>query len=402
MTVAIGLFQYNTITSSTANTKVFVNEHQQKKLATRCFIRFALIALLHSFGTIASFYLVLENELSKAALTAYLIINVLLFFSLALTVYAPIIFSTCVADTLGAHLENFSKFHIDTLYDKLAQCDNTSAKENASTDEDNNTNKQTSAPEAGVFSKIKYLLVGAFRFMASFVRRLGFKRYPKLPEMQITKLSTSLATQMTDDLKIQNSNIVRLKLELIQVILADLRDIVNEINFSISILLIFNIFYATLLVIVTTTASINARAQTSSILALMPAVLFSSALASLVINICVSFDKVPSELDSMMNKIFDFIVINHREEVQTVRSRGRGVELSTRAIYKDEALSETWSQFQYARKLANSINFNMAGVLPLTKRVVFVILAYILSSIFISIEMMSIVDTTEKKPMHLY
>lgn len=253
-------------------------------------------------------------------------------------------------------------------------------------------------------SIIVKVLVKFGRLLVATFRRLSVRRYPKSADMEVTKQSTALAGKMTESMKIANSALIRKRLRKLQIVMTDMRDAIHEIN-SLTTSLMSAIFLSILFVILTTTMSIQAQDYSSLAIA-TPPILFGLALGMFIINTCVMCDSLVSQSKSMMNKLFDFIIINHRDtDTKAIDPRNDNAiitdtskytttdsSISTRR-YIDEALSETWSQFQYVRKLSNSITFTLLGIMPVTKRVVFVLLAYVLSATFISIEMKSIVDT---------
>jgi hypothetical protein len=133
---------------------------------------------------------------------------------------------------------------------------------------------------------------------------------------------------------------------------------------------------------------------------MLPTISVTISLVSSVVFVCICYDETVKQLKLLINKLFDFIIMNHRVESSAYRmDRLRpGIDYDPQEVSpllgsEPGAINETWCQFQYTRKLANTIQFTMGGIVPVTRRLVLSVLGHILSAVFLSIEIMSIIDT---------
>jgi len=251
-----------------------------------------------------------------------------------------------------------------------------------------------------IWSFLVRSLIAISRAVRDVMTRLNSRKYPELPEMKMTKLSSTTNIQISETMRMANSHLIRVRLRRTQVMLSELRDIVSDINKTSSPIVLMFLAYETVMIVFITTASIQAKVYKSVDLLIIPTISATISLVVSVVYICTCLDETTKQLKLLINKLFDFIIMNHR-----VQSSGKRVisqagqepadqsEVCVMPGSEHGAINETWSQFQYTRKLANTIQFTMGGIFPVTRRLVLSILGHILSAVFISIEIMSIIDT---------
>lgn len=399
-------------------------------------------------------------EQSRYALGCLLLFG-FVFFALLMSQYGPLIYCCSVGGILGKHVENFCAAYVDSMYDQLAgyvfqegadpsdpssepavddECServpdpnelslvktgrapsdhkstlrrvNSRSSDKSTTDASNKNRLESDVlfeQRSGVERLLAFFDIIA-EVCASTARRLAVRRYLASAEMKVTKLSTSHAAKLTEQMKVANSGLIRLRLRKMQQLLSQVRDIVDELSQAAFQLVSLIILQAILFVVLSTTMSIQASEYMTPSMLLSP-VMFCVGLSLLILIVSICFDEVVSQNNTMINKIFDFIVINHRDtsdsgnksssngktcvsesKLKAFDATSNSKQLLVAQAYIDEALCETWSQFQYVRELSNTILFNLGGFFPVTKRVVLMLQAYALSATFISIEMKNIID----------
>lgn len=440
------------IVSSIERLPVFVAKDEQLKLVYHEFIKTIFISIVQTLGFSTALYNMIntvdESSSSSSLLTfCQLVLFTIIFFLFNMSQLGGALAVCCLGSILGKHLENFASNYIDTMYDELADFGNIDreaggriedeklnvaadnlkillfnmTEANLGSRHDKNTlnlreqmsqmkksdaedNKKKKEPKFWISISAK-VLAKVGQFIVATFRRLSVCRYPKSADMTVTKQSTALADKMTDSMKTTNNALIRRRLAKLQVVMNGMRDTLHNANIIMSSL-INSIGLSMVFVVLTTTMSIQAKQHSASLSTVTPPILFGLGLGMLVVNTCVVCDKLVSESQSMLNKLFDFIIINQKSSPSMSTSKAlatpvvddsnttaaESVRLS-RQGYLDEALSETWSQFQFVRKMANENYFMLIGILPMTKRVVFVLLAYVLSMTFLAIEMKFLVDT---------
>lgn len=421
--ILIILAQHSSMANVIASSNNFVSEKEQLHFARMSFAIFLIksIARVSSFLSIASFQL-MRSELNLQDLLCILA-SVALFLS-SINHSATLIYTCYLGASLGKHVENFSKIYVDTMFDQFMKA---IEKEGEGLSASNpvrlaffDTNSDTSAEElnqerTGCMSKcchgcfgyiglvwrfIIRALVSVFTFLRDIFARLNARKYPELPEMKMTKLSSTTNIQISETMRMANSHLIRVRLRRTQIMLSELRDIVSDINKTSSPIVLMYLAYETVMLIFITTASIQAKVYKSIDLLIVPTVSATISLVASVVYICTCLDETTKQLKLLINKLFDFIIMNHR--VQSTGKRALGTVPQAHTSDSDVciipgsetgAINETWSQFQYTRKLANTIHFTMGGIFPVSRRLVLSILGHILSAVFISIEIMSIIDT---------
>jgi len=400
--ILISIGQHGLMVNVIALRNNFINEKEQTQLANMSFRVFFIKSLL-SCTTLVTILLFGGFKMeSRATQTSYSILSVMLLFLLSITVSGPLMFTCFLGASLAKHVENFSKLHIDSMFDQFMK--HLKSEECLAGGEGQlptrchqlvDSASEPSSPLAvlrrwalSVWCATSRLilrlkLAGAF---------LNSRKYPELPEMKMTKLSATTNLQLSDSVRAQNSRLVRAKLRESQIMLSELRDMVSDINKTSSAIIMMQIIYDTMLIILISTSSIQCKVYKSVGILILPTV--ASVVGSTIstVFVCTSLDGTPSQLKLMINKLFDFIIMTHGARASSVGPSGAGPTSG-----QDESLSETWSQFQYTRKLANTIQFSMGGILPVSRRLVFSILGHILSAAFIAIEIKSIVDTLGSK-----
>lgn len=324
---------------------------------------------------------------------------------------APIILACYLGASLGQHVENFSKVYIDSMFDQFAKTtdmDNESVCEIPALkplDHDSMSSKSGSLSwldSPSVRSLLKGLPSNAGRRIIRMIKHLNANEYPELSGMKLTKISSINDIKITDTMRTANSHLVRVRLKKTQTMLCELRDVVSDINRMSSPLILLLFIRDTISITTIVTASIQAKLYKSLSLSMIPTMTSILSLCIGVVYICVCLDATTSQLKLLINKLFDFIILSHKTDPENEkRSRpvadGEGGRTQLSCYTEDEALSETWSQFQYTRKLAGTIHFTIGGILQVSRRLVLVILGHILSAVFIAIEVMSIVDTGNRE-----
>lgn len=341
----------------------------------------------------------------------------LLYFIITFVELAPIMFTCYLGAALGKHVENFSEQHIDTLFDQcfkakdMDEFSNSLARTNSipELDDEDIGNDQNCCWRScyclcSTYKFIKKMFRKFWRFLRDIVHLLNSRRYPELPEMKMTKISSKI--KITDQMRITNTHLIRIRLRRTQIMLNELRDTVSDINKMSSPIIMFKLFQECLFLTLIATGSIQGKMYKSVNIEIIPTITETLSLIAGVVYICNCLDDTTSQLKLMINKLFDFIIMNHRVDKEESERRDSLYSLSGSSMAylsnhkEDDSLSETWSQFQYTRKLANTIQFTMGGILLASRRLVLPILGHILSAVFISIEIMSIVDTSKDPNVH--
>lgn len=431
--ILITLYYHENIANVIAQNNNLVDDREQDHIGRISFTVyiFKTICSCITFATIA-----ISCDLSRVHNTIF---GTILIFFINLTCQAPIMYTCYLGAALGKHIENFSQLYIDTLFDQCVKVKDgenplnnnfNSRPEVNSIDQEqteNDDEKDDTGKRRGCCRYVCCVCcccTGFFRSLTRLIRQIGWilvrfwsmlkelgkflnsRKYPELPEMKMTKLSSKI--EITDSMRITNSHLIRIRLRKTQIMLSELRDTVSDINKMSSPIIMMKILQETLMIVVIATGSIQAKAYKSISILIVPTIANTIGLFVGVSYICTSLDDTTSQLKLMINKLFDFIIMNHRVDYDPTlsSSRNSATRMSlppTGNDREDEALSETWSQFQYTRKLANTIQFTMGGILTVSRRLVLPILGHILSAVFISIEIMSIIDTSKditKTHMH--
>lgn len=369
-----------------------VSPQEQVELSQSTFVSFIIVTLTSclSFGIVAS-----STDDRSLAMKLLAVLSCLSEFVLKLEIDALLMYICYLGSALGRHVENFSKVFIDSMFDqfiKTIEPDTNPTERLASISHLNRGRNQSEATISRTSSILSLLrpIVSGFNEM---YRRLTLTHYPELPEMKMTKLSTTTELKVTSSIRESNTRLTRLRLRRTQVMLSELRDMVGDINKISSPIIMMQVLYQTALIVLITTASIHLKIYKSFNLLIIPTVSSVVGLLILVAHICTSLDDTTKQLKLMINKIFDFIIMNHGAKISDKESCDSTDLLNLTS--NEDSLSETWAQFQYTRKLANTIQFTMGGVLPVSRRLIISILGHVLSAVFISMEIMSIIDTSQ-------
>lgn len=399
-TFVITIAQHGSMVNVMAINNNFVSQKEQHKLAGTTSTVFLFKVLTDCFlfvSVLGTFNLLNGWRIYVASFCVGLIMF------LELTVFSPIMYTCYLGASLGKHVENFSTLYIDSMFDQFMSAldkDNSSPGQTSivqldSVDEDENEGCLWCCCAAfGFLERVWVYIVDHSRRIGE---QLNSKKYPELPEMKMTKLSSSSSFRISDSMRNANGQLIRIRLKKTQIMLTELRDMVSDVNKMSSPIIMMHILYETFFIILISTSSIQAKLFKSINLLIVPTVANTIALVIVVVHICTCLDDTTGQLQLMINKLFDFIIMNHRVQTNYRCDHFSAQEKRILASEKEnEALSETWSQFQYTRKLANTIQFTMGGILPVTRRLVLLILGHILSAVFISIEIMSIVDTSDE------
>lgn len=444
MTLIMALRHHGPLANVIASNDVFVSEKDQVKLARRTFIVFFVRALSRCTSYMAIFIFVFSHSDPSNYWRLYgLAMFVLGLLALNMSLTTPLMHTNYIGAAFGRHVKNFSEIYVDSLFDQFMKA---IEMEDQSYEEEDD---EAQVPEfianadpsqhpssfrwlryfwkglVKIFKVIGIIILGTRRFLRAFFARLYMRHYPELPEMKMAKLSTTKNIQISERMRLANNDLIRLRLRRTQIMLCDLRDKVNDVNRLSSPLSLVYLLYDTVTIVLITTASIQAKVYRSLNLLLLPTIVYTVGLGMSVTYFCNCMDDTGKELKLMINKLFDFIIMNHRvkssdkkskttnflvdpNQIDSIRPDGRDSNCSDRnnsisidytnnsSLVNNETsdISETWSQFQYTRKLANTIQFTMGGIVPVTRRLVLSILGHILSAAFISIEIMSIIDTS--------
>lgn len=392
----VPVIHHGTITNVIAQRNKIISDKEQAILANQSFRIFFCRGLL-TLTSLASVLLDLNLSFKDwrlyylaLAITAILLVN--------LAVQAPFMYICYLGSCLGQHVKNFSEIHIDSLFDQFDDKD-TNADIRSNFSETNSTLDQIGSNE-------KQSTPGWLSTKCrNFIKYMNSNEYPEQHEVEMNKTTGNL--EISEASRISNTYLIRSSLRKTQVMLSELRDTVNDINKLGSIMIITHLMYESVLIVLITTASIQGRVYKSLSVLVIPTVTQTLSSAINFLYICTCLDETTSQLKLMINKMFDFIIINLRVPMNdTDQKRNQ----STSTLFEnfnsaneimdkdDEVQSETWCQFQYTRKLAGTIHFTMGGILIVSRKMVLPILAHILSAVFISIEIMSIVDTLGLKP----
>lgn len=432
---SIILAQHGPITNVIASGNNYVTEREQSYYAKKTFLFFSL----NMFANSASYFVVLSSayhiEEGSTLLFHSLLTGMLwAIFLVRLSNCAILIYTSYLGSMLGKHVENFSKLYIDTMFDQFmkaiekeggAGVENGSFMnqvrplpffESSSSDADVGQESEGEERKRGYWGACSHgclafwrVVIKVITFLYNLIRniliRLNMRRYPELPEMKMTKLSSTTNIQISETMRVANNHMIRIRLRRTQIMLSELRDLVSDINKTSSPIVMMYLIFETLSIILITTASVQAKFYKSVNIFILPTISLTLGLVANVVYICVAYDETTKQLKLLINKLFDLIIMNHR-----VKSTARRANRSKAQVHADDsevciipgsevgAINETWSQFQYTRKLANTIQFTMGGILPVTRRLVLSILGHVLSAVFISIEIMSIIDTMNTPP----
>lgn len=429
-----------TIASVVANRTYFVKEEEQSRLAK---VAIAVI-LIKIFVSVGSLFSVLADQYVLSGRDIFITLSgFLCIFGLNLVLSAPMIYTCYLGSALGKHVENFSEIYIDTMFDQFmnaieAERDPEALRLAAALEEAAaSSDKQQASSEkwpsnfwrcCGLCALIRRLIIGLCLKIRAVAVHLNARKYPELPEMKMTKLSSTTSIKISDAARVANSQLIRARLRKTQIMLSELRDMVNDINKMSSPIVMMHFIMDMMIIILVTTASIQAKLYKSISVLIIPTVAYTIGTVMGVVFVCICLDETSSQLKLMTNKLFDFIIMNHRVQssssspppqqgkhfIAAAAADGFSADTSTSTTnvargfvvgggkisscgcdsVEEEALSETWSQFQYTRKLSNTIQFTMGGILTVTRRLALPILGNILSAVFISIEVMSIIDTS--------
>lgn len=442
-TIFIVLARYGSTANVVASTNNMVSEREQRHFANSSFAIFLFKTLANSTSysiIMAAIHLNLEGFPIYAKVIPIIIVTLI-----NMTIAAPLMYSCYLGSVLGKHVENFSKYYVDTMFDQFMKTievvgSPVSSQESNGASESSGLNGDDDEQEGAknvkhtcwgncfccncfclVYKPIKRFILLLWHKLKALGHLLNSRKYPELPEMKMTKLSSETNIQITEAKRVANTHLIRIRLRRTQIMLSELRDMVSDINKMLSPILMMQVIYETVLIILIATTSIQARVYKALNLLILPTITSTIGLVVSIVYVCICLDETTSQLKLMINKLFDFIILNHR--VQTIEKPEDETEISQMAPpsgssngspgigigstfssgsrllaseKEKEALSETWSQFQYTRKLANTIQFTMGGILPVSRRLVLSIFGHVLSAVFISIEIMSIIDTSHE------
>lgn len=411
-TSVIATVQHGTIANLMATKNYLVSKKDQVHFASAAFAVFLFCSLLDALCSLP-LYNLSNYDLNELL---YSVIMAVAVNSTNVTSLAPIIYICYLGSLLGKHVENFSELHVHTMFDQFMKAIETVEKEGSMVSELSVISDASDEGEKrnrlfGCIRDYAAILIRFFeRFFVHLVNRLrrmalhlNSRKYPELPEMSMSKLSTATSLNITNSMRISNSHLIRVRLRKSQVMLSELRDVVSDINKMSSAIIFMNLIMDLLKIIVITTSSIQSKTYKSVNIMIIPTMSTTICLVVKVVYVCTCLDATSSQLKLMINKLFDFIIMNHRVHSSKSRTQFTDDEYCTHqenpevrlaAEREDEAISETWSQFQYTRKLANTIQFTMGGILPVNRRLVLSVLGHILSAVFVAIEIMNIVDTS--------
>lgn len=421
------LTQHGSISNVIASSNNFVSEKEQKHFARRSFTIFFFksVATFLSYVAILLLYY-FKPETPSRWMEFVALLSLKFAFLVNLTQSSPMIYTCYFGASLGKHVENFSRIYVDTMFDqfmKAIEADGAPSTSSASplAQSEHLAIKNHSSQEAKrsclkgcgwcvyLRTLCRYIVKG-FSLVLDFFKEVGARlnsnKYPELPEMKMTKLSSTQNIQISETMRMANNHLIRIRLRRTQIMLSELRDLVSDINRTSSPIVLLYLVHETVSIILITTASIQTKVYRSIDFLIVPTVSTTIGLVIGVIYICTCLDETSKQLKLMINKLFDFIIMNHRVQSTGKRTLDplageQQVDSSKVCIMlgnESGAINETWSQFQYTRKLARTIQFTMGGIVPITRRMVLSILGHILSAVFISIEIMSIVDTSS--PAH--
>ena len=422
--VIILLAEHGSMTNVIASGNIYVSVKEQSSFANTTFMFYMIKTIASNAAFLAVLSLYYTNSKSISIWWNFLaIFSMYIMFLINLLHNAPLIYTCYLGSALGKHVENFSKIHIDTMFDQFMKAiekdDDSEELEDVrslplfdtysmdSKEGVNQTSGCLSSSASGCITGLRTLwnlfveaLIASYNFIRNLTARLNMRKYPELPEMKMTKLSSTTNIQISETMRTANSHLIRVRLRRTQIMLSELRDLVSDINKTSSPIVLMYLAYETVLIILITTASIHAKVYRSIDILILPTISITLGLVMNVIYLCTCLDETPKQLKLLINKLFDFIIMNHRIQSTGRRSNRTAAQINSASsevccLSGSEygAINETWSQFQYTRKLANTIQFTMGGILPITRRLVLSILGHILSAVFISIEIMSIVDT---------
>lgn len=379
------------IASSTNSTSI----DDQKRIARGCIAAITFAAFGKGFMTGLTFALgppdwqrpVQPNNLAASTLIGYVA------YVIEITYLAPLMIVCYMGATLGRHVENFSNTYIDSLFDQFSASSASSQESHRSAEAASigsgarATNKFVAALTRlvhisnSIYAAINKLAGALKRLLA----RIRLRNYPELPEMKMTKLSSS--AEITDTMRSHNNRLTRERLRKSQIMLSQLRDWVSDINKLASPVTMIYILNETIVIVLIATASIELHVYKTLNPYIFPTLMESAALMLNTLYFCRCLDDTSSQLKLMMNKLFDFIIMNQRVD------KGSQQMSRSRSMQDELMLDETWSQFQYTRKLSNTIYFTTGGIITVSRRLVLSILGHVLSFVLVAVEIMSIIDT---------
>lgn len=385
-TLIILVVHHGAITNVIASANNMITPGEQIELAKFSFISFIIVTFTSclSFAMVAS-----ATEARSLTIKIITVLSCISEFALRLELEAPLMYICYLGSALGRHVERFSQVYIDTMFDQFMKASDQDSGGDFAGLQMTSSRFKLNSPTMPPIAKS----LSVWTKFTEIFRALGRTSYLELPEMKMTKLSTTDQIMLTSSIRESNGRLTRLRLRKTQVMLCELRDMVGDINKICSPIIMLQVLYQTALIVLVTTSSIHLKIYKSFNLLIIPTVSSVVGLLILVAHVCTSLDDTTRQLKLMINKIFDFIIMNHGIKET---ARDSYIFRDTANVATDEdSLSETWSQFQYTRKLANTIQFTMSGVLPVTRRLIISIFGHVLSAVFISMEIMSIVDTSQ-------
>lgn len=424
--VIILLAQHGSISNTFASANMYVTEREQTYFANQAFTFYLTKSLASTCAYLSIVSIYYFNSETSIGWKCLALLSIYMIFINRMVNNSPLVYVSYLGFALGKHVENFSTIYVDTMFDQFMKAiekgDESETGDQArplpffdthSSDNINGDGTEAEqsqncsccssccAPLCGLKRLIVRALITLNYFVRTTISRLNMRMYPELPEMKMTKLSTTTNIQISETMRTTNSHLIRVRLRRTQIMLSELRDLVSDINKTSSPIILFYVAYDTLLVMLVTTSSIEAKVYKSfDPIRLLPTITITLSLVANVVYLCTCFDETRSQLKLLINKLFDFIIMNQRIKTTGKRTprflsqiHATDSEVCPLPGSEDGAINETWSQFQYTRKLANTIQFTMGGILPVTRRLVLSILGHILSAVFISIEIMSIIDT---------
>lgn len=420
--IVMPVAQHGPITNVIAQRNKMISEEEQANIASRCFSVYILRTSIWA-GTLVC--LLFSIDLGFDSWRFYfLCLMMMLLLMLNLTATGPFIYICYLGASLGKHVENFSELHIDTLFDQLVISENHSDMSNGCVERTQNQNTRNQARNS-LSERANSLWSRLNNYLGSIIKFLNSNEYPESNEIEMTKTTGNM--KISEAARITNTYLIRNRLRKTQVMLSELRDTVNDINKLSTMILMMHVIYDSLIMVIITTASIQSKVYKSLNLLIIPTITHTTCSIISVLYICTCLDETTNQVKLMVNKLFDFIIINLRVQLDesTQPNINRGDDIEQRAsidintvndhqhqtlpdnnrfsvipnVFEkdDEVQSETWCQFQYTRKLAGTIQFTMGGILVVSRRLFLPVLAHILSAVFISIEVMSIIDTLDHK-----
>lgn len=423
--VIILLAQQGSMASTIASCNNYVTKREQAYFANQSFTFYFMKSLASNVAYVVGLSLYYFKSDTSIWWNLVALFTLYIMFMLKMVQNSPLVYICYLGSALGKHVENFSTIYIDTMFDqfmKAIEMEDRGEQVNQvrslpffdSSESSSNTDGADSNDSAsrwsgcyGCLCALKHHiargLVALYNFVRVIAARLVMRKYPELPEMKMTKLSSTTNIQISETMRTANHHLIRVRLRRTQIMLSELRDLVSDINKTSSPILLMYIVFETISIILVTTGSIQCKVYKQLDVRILPTVSITIGLVVNVVYLCTCLDETAKQLKLLINKLFDFIIMNHR-----IQSTGKRVTNSKQQLHsndsdvcllsgsEDGAINETWSQFQYTRKLANTIQFRMGGILPVSRRLVLSILGHVLSAVFISIEIMHIIDTLNR------